>query len=166
MSLTTIEQHHFRRVCSKYATGITILTVLDPLGAPHGMTVNSFTSVSLSPPLVLVCIDRQTPILSHFAPGTRFGVNVLHEEQKDLSTWFARSGHDRFSGMEWYAGETGVPILPGMLATLECEVTQMVEAGDHVVVIGAALHATWRDGQPLVYFNSSYQSLRSGTSVS
>jgi flavin reductase (DIM6/NTAB) family NADH-FMN oxidoreductase RutF len=166
MSLTTIEQHHFRRVCSKYATGITILTVLDSLGAPHGMTVNSFTSVSLSPPLILVCIDRQTPILSHFKPGTRFGVNVLHEEQKELSTWFARSGHDRFSGMEWRAGETGVPILPGMLATLECEVTQMVEAGDHVVVIGAALHATWREGQPLVYFNSSYQSLRSGTSVS
>ena len=166
MSLTTIEQHHFRRVCSKYATGITILTVLDSLGAPHGMTVNSFTSVSLSPPLILVCIDRQTPILSHFKPATRFGVNVLHEEQKELSTWFARSGHDRFSGMEWRAGETGVPILPGMLATLECEVTQMVEAGDHVVVIGAALHATWREGQPLVYFNSSYQSLRSGTSVS
>jgi flavin reductase (DIM6/NTAB) family NADH-FMN oxidoreductase RutF len=166
MSLTTIEQHHFRRVCSKYATGITILTVLDSIGAPHGMTVNSFTSVSLSPPLILVCIDRQTPILSHFTPGTRFGVNVLHEEQKDISTWFARSGHDRFSGMDWHAGETGVPILPGMLATLECEVTQMIQAGDHVVVIGAALHATWRDGQPLVYFNSSYQSLRSGTSVS
>ena len=162
MSLTTIEQHHFRRVCSKYATGITILTVLDSLGAPHGMTVNSFTSVSLSPPLILVCIDRQTPILSHFTPETRFGVNVLHEEQKELSTWFARSGHDRFSGMEWRPGETGVPILPGMLATLECEVTQMIEAGDHVVVIGAALHATWREGQPLVYFNSSYQSLRSG----
>jgi len=166
MSLTTIEQHHFRRVCSKYATGITILTVLDSIGAPHGMTVTSFTSVSLSSPLILVCIDRQTPILSHFKPGTRFGVNVLHEEQKDLSTWFARSGHDRFSGMEWSAGETGVPVLPGMLATLECEVTQMIEAGDHVVVIGAALHATWREGQPLVYFNSSYQSLRSGTSVS
>jgi flavin reductase (DIM6/NTAB) family NADH-FMN oxidoreductase RutF len=166
MSLTTIEQHHFRRVCSKYATGITILTVLDSLGTPHGMTVNSFTSVSLSPPLILVCIDRQTPILSHFTPGTRFGVNVLHEEQKELSTWFARSGHDRFSGREWRAGETGAPILPGMLATLECEVNQMIEAGDHVVVIGAALHATWREGQPLVYFNSSYQSLRSGTSVS
>ena len=162
MSLTTIEQQHFRRVCSKYATGITILTVLDRSGAPHGMTVNSFTSVSLSPPLILVCIDRQTSILSHFMLGTRFGVNMLHEDQKDLSTWFARSGHDRFSGIGWTMGETGAPVLPGMLATMECEVTQMVEAGDHVVVIGAALHATWREGQPLVYFNSSYQGLRIG----
>jgi flavin reductase (DIM6/NTAB) family NADH-FMN oxidoreductase RutF len=159
MSLTTIEQQHFRRVCSKYATGITILTVLDSRGGPQGMTVNSFTSVSLSPPLILVCIDRQTSILSSFRLGTRFGVNVLQEEQKELSTWFARSGYDRFSGIPWSAGETGAPLLQGMLATI-------VEAGDHVVVIGAALHATWREGQPLVYFNSSYQSLRSGTSVS
>ena len=166
MSLTTIEQQHFRRVCSKYATGITILTVLDSLGAPHGMTVNSFTSVSLSPPLILVCIDRQTPILSHFKPGTRFGVNVLHEEQKELSTWFARSGHVRFSGMAWTPGETGAPVLPDVLATIECEVTQIVEAGDHTVVIGAALHATWREGQPLIYFNSSYQSLRAGSNAS
>jgi flavin reductase (DIM6/NTAB) family NADH-FMN oxidoreductase RutF len=166
MFQATIEQQHFRRVCSKYATGITILTVLDSLGAPHGMTVNSFTSVSLSPPLILVCIDRQTSILSHFRLGTRFGVNVLEEEQKELSTWFARSGHDRFSGMAWTPGQTGAPVLPEVLATIECAVTQIVEAGDHVVVIGAALHATWRDGQPLIYFNSSYQSLRSGTSVS
>jgi flavin reductase (DIM6/NTAB) family NADH-FMN oxidoreductase RutF len=166
MSLTTIEQHHFRRVCSKYATGITILTVLDSRGAPQGMTVNSFTSVSLSPPLILVCIDRQTSILRHFLQGTRFGINVLHERQKELSTWFSRSGHDRFLGMAWSVGKTGAPILPEMLATIECEVTQMVEAGDHVVVIGAALHATWREGQPLIYFNSSYRSLESGTSVS
>ena len=120
MSLTTIEQQHFRRVCSKYATGITILTVLDSSGAPQGMTVNSFTSVSLSPPLILVCIDRQTSILSSFKLGTRFGVNVLQEEQKELSTWFARSGYDRFSGIAWSAGETGAPLLEGMLATIEC----------------------------------------------
>ena len=95
--------------------------------------------------------------------GTRFAINVLEEEQKDLSTCFARSGFDRFTGVEWYPGETGAPVLPNMLATLECAVTQMVEAGDHVVVIGEALHASWRDGLPLIYFNSSYQALRSGS---
>src|SRR5713226_7304449 len=142
MSLATIEQHHFRRVCSKYATGITILTVLDSRGDPHGMTVNSFTSVSLSPPLVLVCIDREAAMLDHFALGTHFAINVLHEEHKELSTAFARSGCDRFDSVEWRAGETGVPLLPDMLATLECVATQLVEAGDHVVVIGEALHAS------------------------
>lgn len=166
MSLASIEQHHFRRVCSKYATGITILTVLDSRGTPHGMTVNSFTSVSLSPPLILVCIDRRTSILSHFHPGARFAVNVLHEEQKELSSCFARSGADRFEGVPWKPGETGSPILTGVLATLECSVAQMVEAGDHVVVIGEAVHASWREGQPLIYFNSSYQSLRFETNAS
>src|SRR5215469_7204836 len=101
MSQATIEQHHFRRVCSKYATGITILTVLDSCGTPQGMTVNSFTSVSLDPPLILVCIDRRTSILTHFNPGARFAINVLHEEQKELSSCFARSGSDRFQGVEW-----------------------------------------------------------------
>src|SRR4029077_9270385 len=86
MSLATIEQHHFRRVCSKYATGITIVTVLDSRGTPHGLTVNSFTSVSLSPPLVLFCLDCQTSILKHFRTRTRFAINVLNEEQKELST--------------------------------------------------------------------------------
>ncbi len=162
MSLAPIEQHHFRRVCSKYATGITIVTVLDSRGAHHGLTVNSFTSVSLSPPLVLFCLDRQTAILNHFSMETRFAVNVLDEEQKDISSCFARSGHDRFEGVAWRPGDTGAPVLPGVLATLECGVTQMVEAGDHIVVIGEALHATWRDGRPLIYFNSSYQSLRAG----
>ena|SRR5437899_5526198 len=163
MSLATIEQHHFRRVCSKYATGITIVTVLDSRGAPHGLTVNSFTSVSLSPPLVLFCIDRQTPSRNYFHPHTRFAVNVLHEGQKNLSTHFARTGEDRFEGVAWRPGETGAPVLPEVLATLECGVIQMVEAGDHLVVIGEALHATWREGQPLIYFNSSYQTLRSGS---
>src|SRR2546427_7418780 len=115
MSLATIEQHHFRRVCSKYATGITIVTVLDSRGAPHGITVNSFTSVSLSPPLVLVCIDRQTPILTHFRSAARFAINVLDEEQKDLSTSFARSGCDRFEGVAWRPGQSGAPVLPEVL---------------------------------------------------
>jgi flavin reductase (DIM6/NTAB) family NADH-FMN oxidoreductase RutF len=160
---TTIEQHHFRRVCGKFATGITIVTVLDSLGAPHGMTANSFTSVSLAPPLILVSIDIKASILDRFRHATRFAINVLGEEHRELSSRFARSGQDRFEEVSWTPGETGAPILAGMLATLECAVTQMVEAGDHVVVIGEALHATWREGRPLLYFNSGYEELRKET---
>ncbi len=159
----TIEQHHFRRVCGKYATGITIVTVLDTSGAPHGMTANSFTSVSLAPPLILVSIDLKTSILNHFGPATPFAINVLGEEHKELSSRFARSGQDRFDGVAWSPGETGVPILEGMLATFECAVTQMVEAGDHLVVIGEVFHASWREGRPLLYFNSGYGELRRET---
>lgn len=160
MTLPGIEQQHFRRVCGKYATGITILTVLDSLGAPQGMTANSFTSVSLDPPLILVCIDRRTSLLLHFQAGVHFAINILGEEHKELSGRFAHSGQDRFDGITWRAGETGAPLLPDMLATLECRVTQVVDAGDHVVVLGEALHAAWREGRPLLYFNSSYQELR------
>ena len=166
MSLPLIEQQLFRRVCGKYATGITVLTVLDSKAGPQGMTANSFTSVSLDPPMVLVCIDRKARILGYFAAGTRFAINVLHEDQKELSTCFARSGLDRFQGIAWSPGQNGCPIFPDVLASLECSVSQMVEAGDHVVVIGEVFHATWRDGQPLIYFNSSYQALRSETNVS
>jgi flavin reductase (DIM6/NTAB) family NADH-FMN oxidoreductase RutF len=154
-----IEQQHFRRACGKYATGITIVTVLDPSDVPHGMTANSFTSVSLTPPLILVSIDCKTSILGHFHPGTRFAINVLGEEHKELSSRFARSSQDRFDGVTWHPGVTGAPILPDMLATLECAVTHMVEAGDHVVIIGEALHAAWREGRPLLYFNSGYREL-------
>lgn len=160
MTLPGIEQQHFRRVCGKYATGITILTVLDPEGAPQGMTANSFTSVSLDPPLILVCIDRRTSLLGHFRPAIHFAINILGEEHKHLSARFARTGQDRFEGVTWRRGETGAPLLSDMLATLECKVTQVVEAGDHVVVLGEALHAAWREGRPLLYFNSSYQELR------
>jgi flavin reductase (DIM6/NTAB) family NADH-FMN oxidoreductase RutF len=166
MSLPSIEQQLFRRVCGKYATGITVLTVFDVDAGAQGMTANSFTSVSLDPPMILVCIDRKASILSYFVAGTRFAINVLHEDQKELSTCFARTGPDRFQGIEWLPGQNGSPILSDVLATLECSVSQMVEAGDHVVVIGEVFHATWRDGQPLIYFNSSYQALRSETSAS
>lgn len=166
MSLPSIEQQLFRRVCGKFATGITVLTVIDASTGPQGMTANSFTSVSLDPPMILVCIDRKARILSYFSAGARFAINVLHEEQKELSACFARSGLERFQGVEWAPGQNGSPILPEVLATLECSVAQMVDAGDHVVVIGEVFHATWREGQPLIYFNSSYQTLRSESSAS
>jgi flavin reductase (DIM6/NTAB) family NADH-FMN oxidoreductase RutF len=166
MPLPAIEQQLFRRVCGRYATGITVVTVLDGQTVPQGMTVNSFTSVSLDPPMILICIDRKTGFLNYFARGTRFAVNVLHEDQQALSNAFARSGGDRFAGVEWRSGETGAPILCGVLASLECGVSRMVEAGDHVVVIGEVSHASWREGQPLIYFNSSYQTLRSEASAS
>ena len=106
------------------------------------MTVNSFTSVSLDPPLILVCIDKRTSVLEHFCMSAPFAINVLGEEHKHLSAHFARSGLDRFDGVSWLRGETGAPLLPGMLASLECVVSQLVDAGDHVVVLGEALHAT------------------------
>jgi flavin reductase (DIM6/NTAB) family NADH-FMN oxidoreductase RutF len=158
-ALSKIEKQQFRRICGKFASGITIATVLDSEGACHGMTANSFTSVSMAPPLVLVCVDHRARIREHFRIGEHFGINILSAGQKNLSDKFAGSGYDRFEGVSWYAGQTGVPLLPDVLATIECARVNVVTAGDHDIVIGEVLHADCQDGEPLVFYASQYRSL-------
>ena len=158
-SVPTLDTQAFCRSCAKFATGITVATVVDRNGAPHGMTANSFTSVSLDPPLVLICVDHSARILEHFRAGKYFGINVLAEHQHVLSAHFARKGYDRFDGIEWYPGNTKVPLLPGAISAMECEVRQVLDVGDHAILVGEVLHATCVDGKPLVYFASSYREL-------
>jgi flavin reductase (DIM6/NTAB) family NADH-FMN oxidoreductase RutF len=155
----SIDKQAFCRTCARFATGITITSVIGADGAPHGMTANSFTSVSLDPPLVLVCVDHRARILDHFRVAAHFGINILEERQRALSVHFARSGYDRFDGVDWYPGKTGVPLLPGVLSTLECAVRQVVDVGDHAVLVGEVLYGTCGDGRPLVYFSSNYRKL-------
>src|SRR6266581_3486375 len=99
-----IDKHLFRRVCGRFTSGITITTVLDEAGRVHGLTANSFTSVSLTPPIVLVCVDNRSKVLEHFRRQSHFGINILADHQKPLSDRFAGSGYDRFEGVEWHHG--------------------------------------------------------------
>jgi len=138
---------------------VTILTVLDDAGAPHGMTANSFTSVSLHPPLVLVCIDHRASIIAHFRQATHFGINILKEDQSALSDMFSRKGRDRFEGVGWCPGHTGAPLIPGALAGIECRRERVIAAGDHDILLGGVLHTSVRDGRPLIYFSSQYRKL-------
>jgi flavin reductase ActVB len=149
----------FCSACAKFPTGVTIVTVVDAQGCPHGMTASSFTSVSLAPPLVLVCVDHQATLLEHLRPSKYLGINILSEGQRQLSVHFARRGQDRFDGVDWTAGHHGVPLIPGALAALECQIERMVDAGDHAVLIAKVLRAEFRDGRPLVYFGSRYHKL-------
>jgi flavin reductase (DIM6/NTAB) family NADH-FMN oxidoreductase RutF len=158
-AMSKIEKQQFRRICGKFASGITIATVLDTEGACHGMTANSFTSVSLTPPLVLICVDHRARIREHFRIGAHFGINILSAGQKDLSDRFAGSGYNRFEGVAWHPGQTGVPLLPDVLATIECARGNVVTAGDHDIVIGEVIHADCRDGEPLVFYGGQYRSL-------
>src|SRR5580704_11983567 len=149
----------YRRACAQFATGVTVITVLDEKGHPHGMTVNSFTSVSLDPPLVLVSIDLRNAILGHFISSSWFAINILAEHQEQLSRRFSSPAENRFIDVNWHAGVSGTPILDGVLAHLECSVVQTFEAGDHTVLVGEVRQAGYVEGKPLVYFNSGYQSL-------
>jgi len=151
----------FRRACGRFATGVTIATVLDAAGAPHGLTVSSFTSVSLEPPLILVCLGQEVSNIALFRHATHFGINVLKEDQQPLSDRFARKGQDRFDGLEWRRGATGVPLLPGCLAQIECAVHRRVEMGDHDIFVGEMVHACVSEGEPLLYFASAYRTLES-----
>lgn len=156
---TPVDADGFRRTCGQFATGIAIVTVLDGAGSPHGMTVNSFTSVSLEPPLVLICIDNRATILKHLLSAGAIGINVLEETQGALSVRFARPGEDRFGAVEWQAGELGVPLIPDALGVFECEVREFVEAGDHQVMIAEVKFVKCGGGRPLLYFSSEYRVL-------
>jgi flavin reductase (DIM6/NTAB) family NADH-FMN oxidoreductase RutF len=149
----------FRRACAQFATGITVVTVLDEHRHPHGLTVNSFTSVSLDPPLILVSIDLRNAILGHFLSSRAFAVNVLAEDQEELSRRFSSPVEGRFEGVAWKEGEGGGPLLDGVLAQLECATVRTFEAGDHTVLLGEVRRASHREGKPLVYFNSAYRTV-------
>ena len=146
----------FRRACARFATGITVSTALAADGTPHGFTANSFTSVSMEPPLVLICVDHRANVLRHFEQASHFGVNILAEDQEALSVRFAERGLDRFQGIDWRPGETGVPLLTGALARFECATRQSIPAGDHLIILGEVLHAEWENGAPLLYYASAY----------
>lgn len=149
----------YRKVCAQFTTGITVITVVDAHGHPHGMTVNSFASVSLAPPLVLVSIDLRNSILGHFLSASAFAVNILREGQERLSHRFSSVSERRFEGVDWSPSELGMPLLDGALAHLECLVVRSLEAGDHTVLIGEVRHASCAEGKPLVYFDSAYRTL-------
>lgn len=146
----------FCGACGQFATGVAVAAARDAEGTPHGITVNSFTSVSLEPPLVLICIGHSAGILSLFRPGGHFALNLLTEDQQHLSEHFARSGEDRFEGVAWEPGETGAPLIPGVLAHIECRVGRAEPAGDHDIVIAEVLRTAVRGGRPLIYYGSRY----------
>jgi flavin reductase (DIM6/NTAB) family NADH-FMN oxidoreductase RutF len=154
-----IDRSVFRKTCGKFATGITVATVTDVHGAPHGLTVNSFTSVSCEPPLVLICVDYRCTTLAHFRSSSFYGVNILNETQRDISVRFSQRVDNRFDGLKWHRSPNGAPLIEGCLASLECSVSQVIEAGDHAILIAEVTAAEHRDGKPLLYYASSYMSL-------
>jgi len=152
----------FREACAKFASGVAVATVRASDSTPHGLTVSSFTAVSIEPPLILVCIDYACGFLEHFRASTHFGVNVLAESQRELSVIFAEKPEGRFDGVEWYSSKSGVPLLRNCLTNLECRVSSIVEAGDHAIFLAEVVEAESRDGGPLLYFNRDYRGLAGG----
>jgi flavin reductase (DIM6/NTAB) family NADH-FMN oxidoreductase RutF len=149
----------FKHTCGRFATGVAVASVMDAQGTPHGLTVSSFTSVSLDPPLILVCLGHAVTSIELFRSSRYFGLSILKEDQRELSQHFARKGHDRFNGLPWERGATGVPLLKNVLATMECAVEQRVRSGDHDIFVAKMVRACVYEGAPLIYYASGYREL-------
>ena len=148
-----------RRALGCFVTGVTVVTTRGPDGRPHGFTANSFTSVSLDPPLVLVCVGHETECLEVYRECPQFAVNVLGESQRAISDRFATEHADRFAGVCWREGSYGSPILEGRIASVECAAWQRIEAGDHMILVGRVLGSEDSTHRPLVYWRGRYRSL-------
>ncbi len=140
-----------RRAFGRFATGVTIVTTCPDGGKPEGMTANSFTSLSLDPPLLLWCPQRNAVSFPAFEASGHFAVHVLRSSQQELAMHFARPSSDKFAGHDWEPGLGGSPLLPGCLARFECRTEQLLPGGDHAIMVGRILQIVTDEGEPLLY---------------
>ena len=156
----SVDPTAFRAVLGRYATGVAIVTTRGPDGYPVGLTVNSFTSVSLDPPLVLFCLDRQAGSGPAFAATDCFAVNILGTDHAPVSSRFADPAAERFVEDQTVEWETGAPVLAHALAALDCRVHARHDGGDHVILVGRVVRAAVVvDSAPLVYWRGDYRAL-------
>lgn len=158
-NLPAFDSQAFRRALGMFATGITVVTALNAEGKPIGLTVNSFNSVSLAPPLVVWSLARHLPLLADFEHCERYVINVLASHQMPLSRRFASRADDKFDGLEVDAGIGGVPLLPGCLAWFECRNGIRHDGGDHLVFLGQVERFAQGEGEPLIYHGGRYRYL-------
>ena len=160
-----ISSDDFRHAVGHFATGVTVVTSIDPDGEPVGTTANAVSSLSLDPPLILVCFDRSSLTLEAIRSHGAFVVNVLSAPQQELSANFARRGLSAvWEGVEHSPGPTGSPRIKGSLATLECVVEHSLPGGDHEIIVGRVQYAetSGDGGAPLLFWRGSYLSLEDG----
>ena len=150
----------FLEAMKRFASGVTIVTTIDADGSRKGFTASAFCSLSLEPPLVLVCQARTSSSHDAFMRCERFLVNILGEQHEQLAMRFARSGGDKFAGAGFEPSRcTGLPVLPDALAALGCEVRDRHDGGDHVIYVGSVYSCRVRDGAPMLHFDSDFHAL-------
>ena len=162
----TIDASSFKRALGQFATGIGVVTSRDAEGRPVGLTVNAFSSVSLDPPLVLVCIDLRSGANHGIRDSGRFAVSILSEQQEEWSRRFARPGPEKFEGVSFALSTHGLLLVPGALVHMECAVRAAHLAGDHTVYVGEILELQVTPGPPLVYHAGHYRRLDEGNPAS
>ena len=153
-----VDDAQFKMAMSHFASGVTIVTT-EHEGKPYGLTVASFASLSLHPPLVLVCIENSVKSRDAIAASQKFGVSILGSDQSDVSSRFASRVDDKFAGTATRRGELDIPLIEGALCTIECRLRDQLPGGDHSIFIGEVVDVQAREGAPLVYFRSGYRQI-------
>ena len=150
---------NLRQALGSFPTGVTVVSCLDKNKNPLGFTANSFTSVSLDPKLISICIDKESFNIDSFSITKHFAVSVLSENQQSISTIFATPHEDRFKNIDWSTEETGSPIISGAVAWFDCNTQQVVDAGDHLILIGNIIAFDSTPKTPLMYLRGNYVNL-------
>jgi flavin reductase (DIM6/NTAB) family NADH-FMN oxidoreductase RutF len=156
---TGVSKNEFRAALSRFPSGVTIVTTKDADGRFHGITVSAFASVSLEPPMILVCIDKDSGSHHAFREGEFFVVNILAESHEKLSNHFASQVPDKFEGVDYRIGIGEIPVLEDAFVTLECRLTYAHEGGDHTIFVGIVEESNVKDENPLVYWHGNYRKL-------
>jgi flavin reductase (DIM6/NTAB) family NADH-FMN oxidoreductase RutF len=154
-----VDEAQFKLAMSHFASGVTVVST-EHEETPYGMTVASFASLSLNPPLVLICIEKTVKSHDAIAAAGKFGVSMLAQEQSEISNRFAsKKIDDRFAGVAWSRGELGMPLIDGAICALECTVQSQLPGGDHTIFVGEVASVRTHEAQPLVYYRSGYREL-------
>ena len=156
MSPVDIDPSQFRQLLGRFATGVTVLTLVTPEGRPLGMTANSLASVSLDPPLLSVCVDREAELHDVIVRAPEFVVNVLASPQEALARRFSDKHEDRFDGVGYRLNPDGLILLDGALAHVVCERFAEYPGGDHTIILGRVVGGSTSDGRPLLYYRGGY----------
>jgi len=159
VTTSAIDPFQFRQLLGHFATGVTVLTLTTPEGQPLGMTANSVSSVSLSPPLISVCVDREAEMHPVILQASEFVVNVLASDQEALARRFSDKHEDRFDGVGYHRSPEGLVLLDGALAHLVCALEATHPGGDHTIVLGRVVGGTAHEGHPLLYYRGGYAAL-------
>jgi 3-hydroxy-9,10-secoandrosta-1,3,5(10)-triene-9,17-dione monooxygenase reductase component len=154
-----IDGRELRNAMGLFATGVTIITTKDATEKPFGLTANAFSSLSLDPPMLLICVDKGVDCYNCFEESRVFAVNFLSQTQEELSTRFATKGIEKFAGLSYSLGELGVALLDGALAHFECTVAHAYEGGDHTIYVGEIQRLVTAPGDPLLFYQGKYRSL-------
>lgn len=155
-----MDNKKFRNAMGHFATGVTVVTIKSNEGKLMGFTANAFTSLSVEPPMILICIDKNATSMTAFKPNHPFAINILEKNKEDNCRLFSKKSDDKFKDVSYDSSEDGVPILKDNLATIECDVAGIIEGGDHYIVTGNVKNVIYDDRkEPLLFFRGELKNI-------